>query len=53
MVYIEQLGVRKKDFEDYVNAFSKKHGLTQEEAMKQKIVQEVYEYYLEDSKGKE
>ena len=50
---IEKLGVRKKDFEDYVCAFSRKHGLTQEEAMKQKIVQEVYEYYLEDSKGKE
>ena len=34
---------KDKDFRDYVDKFSKKHKISVEEAMKHRIVKEVYE----------
>lgn len=50
MLDVDKLGVRKKDFEDYLQSYSKKHGISKEDAMEHKIVQAVYEEYLEHSK---
>ena len=47
---MDDLGIKQKDFDDYVDKFSKKHGLTHEEAKREKIVKEVYEYYKENEK---
>ena len=48
---MDDLGINQKDFDNYVDKFSKKHGLTHEEAKKEKIVKEVYEYYKETEKN--
>lgn len=50
MLDVDKLGVRKKDFEDYLQSYCKKHGVSKEDAMEHKIVQVVYEDYLEDGK---
>ena len=51
MLDVDKLGVRKKDFEDYLRSYCKKHCISKEDAMEHKIVQAVYEEYLEESKG--
>ena len=39
------------DFKEYVERYCKKHKCTVEEALKHKIVEDVYEQYKENSKS--
>ena len=50
MLDVDKLGSRKNDFLDYINGYCKKHGISEPDAMEHKIVQIVYEEYLEDGK---
>lgn len=50
MLDVDKLGERKKDFEDYLRSYCKKHGISESAAMEHKIVQVVYDDYLEDNK---
>ena len=50
MLDVDKLGSRKNDFLDYINGYCKKHGISEPDAMEHKIVQVVYEEYLEDGK---
>ena len=50
MLDVDKLASRKNDFLDYINGYCKKHGISEPDAMEHKIVQVVYEEYLEDSK---
>ena len=50
MLDINKLGKRQEDFEKYLQSYCNKHGISKSDAMEHKIVQVVYEDYLEDSK---